>query len=113
MANLQEWLNKFREGWTKKDIDAVLDLFSDDVEYYESQNKKLKNKEEIKEAWKEIAPQKNIKLRLRILAKNNKDKHKVRWELSFFNKRPYHYKGFYFISLNNESKCNYFLQEEN
>lgn len=28
---IDEWLKKFNKGWTEKNVDAVMDLFAEDV----------------------------------------------------------------------------------
>jgi hypothetical protein len=109
MANINLWLNEFKRSWIKKDIKAILSLFSEDVGYYETPFHKLKNKTEIERIWNEIAPQTDIKLDFEVFCKEG-DKYAVKWNLKFFDKKEFAYKGVYLLSLNSDNKCNYFAQ---
>jgi hypothetical protein len=109
MENINKWLNEFKKNWIKKDIKAILSLFSEDVGYYETPFHKLKNKAEIGRIWDEITSQGNIKLDLDVFC-SEKNKHAVRWSLKFSDKKEYSYKGIYLISLDSENKCDYFMQ---
>jgi len=94
---------------SKEDIKAILNIFSEDVEYYETPFQRLKNRAEIELAWKEIAPQTDIKLDFEVFNKEG-DKYVVKWNLKFFDKKEFVYKGVYLLSLNSDNKCNYFMQ---
>jgi hypothetical protein len=108
-GDINKWLNEFKRSWIKKDIKAVLNLFSDNVEYYETPNHKLKGKIEIGKIWNGIKSQDNIKLDLEVFCKE-KNKYAVKWALRFYDKKDYSYKGIYLLSLDSEKKCDYFMQ---
>jgi hypothetical protein len=109
MANITLWLDKFKNSWIKKDIKSILELFSDDVEYYETPSKMLKNKAEIEKQWAEIKNQNNIKLKFKTFSQQD-NKYAVIWNLKFYSDKDNEYQGIYLISLNSENKCDYFLQ---
>ena len=46
---IDTWIESFKQGWLDKDIDAVLNLFADDVDYWETPFEQLENKEQLKE----------------------------------------------------------------
>jgi len=109
MADINKWLNEFKKSWIKKDVKAILNLFSEDVEYYETPFHKLKNKIEIGRMWNEIALQKDIKLDFEVFCKEE-NKYAIKWNLKFFNKKEFVYQGVYLLSLNLNDKCNHFMQ---
>ena len=45
---IDHWLQKFKSGWIEKDVDKVMDLFSNDVEYWENPYKQLAGKDAIR-----------------------------------------------------------------
>lgn len=108
--NISEWLEKFRVSWLKKDIPAVLDLFADDVEYWETPYKKLSSKQAIGVEWQVINNQENLVLTFTTFA-SEKSKHAVRWTISYDQNGKHNiWAGTYFIMLNNDGKCVYFYQ---
>ncbi|MFO7794196.1 MAG: hypothetical protein R6V35_04450 [Candidatus Nanohaloarchaea archaeon] len=45
MPDINQWIEELREGWITKDIDRVLELFTDNVDYYETPSQKIEDKE--------------------------------------------------------------------
>jgi len=43
-------------------VDRVLELFADEVEYYETPTPELESKEEIRNEWRNIRSQENIEI---------------------------------------------------
>lgn len=108
---IDEWLNTFRARWIAKDTDGVLDLFTDDVEYWETPYKKIDNKEKLLQEWSVILKQENIELGLEVFSSAG-DSHSVLWNLSYENEDPesQNWAGTYLIKLNSAGKCTYFHQ---
>ncbi|MFZ5955656.1 MAG: hypothetical protein ACOYT4_04470 [Nanoarchaeota archaeon] len=108
--DIEIWLKRFKQSWIDKDIKTILDLFSEDVEYWETPFKKL-NFQDIKKQWEEIKLQTNIGIDLRMFNKE-KNNFTVIWKLNFQDKSDAEnfYEGVYLISLNHQGKCNYFFQ---
>lgn len=111
MDNISKWLKTFKIAWINKDIEAVLWLFADQIEYWENPYEKFITKEKIKNLWIVINEQKNIKLDLKLFAKE-KDKHTIIFDLSYQNKNNENkiFKWVYLIILNSDNKCVYFMQ---
>jgi len=59
---IDDWLQKFRNRWRNKQVDRVLELFADEVEYYETPTPELESKEEIRNEWRNIRSQENIEI---------------------------------------------------
>ncbi|MDY6768533.1 MAG: nuclear transport factor 2 family protein, partial [Candidatus Nanohaloarchaea archaeon] len=81
-GSIDGWLEQFREAWISHDIDAVLDLFTDDVDYYETPFEQLEGKDEIREEWKAVLHQEDIGLSLELYASDD-NRHVVQWELEY------------------------------
>lgn len=108
--NIKEWLDNFKTCWINKDIDSLMCLFSDNVEYYETPFQKLDGKEKVSEVWQEIKDQENIDLKLDLYCSDN-NKHVVKWMLGFeSNNRHFNYRGIYLIELDSQNMCCFFYQ---
>lgn len=108
--NIEKWVEEFKQGWKSKDIDSVLDLFTDDVEYYETPFEKLEDKEELREEWKSVRDQEDIRIETEIFSRDQ-DKFTVKWGLSYREKGEENcLKGIYLIKLNSQNKCCEFWQ---
>ena len=110
MNNINIWLENFKKYWLNKEINLVIELFSDNVEYYETPFYKFNNKNEILSAWKYINKQNISYLDFDIFSVE-KDKFTIEWELKYnIEEKQFHFKGIYLMTLNSENKCNYFIQ---
>jgi len=109
---INAWLNAFKAAWIAKDIDQVLSLFADDVEYWETPHKKLDGKAALSHEWNAILGQKDIALELRVFSSSDGNAHSVLWELSYEDEksRIQNWAGTYLIELNAAGKCVYFHQ---
>lgn len=107
---INQWLERFRENWISKNIDAVLDLFSKDVVYFETPFNILAF-EDLRKEWLSVLDQNNINLNFSVWNKEN-NKYTVRWELSYSDTKniSFNFRGVYLISLNNDGLCNEFIQ---
>ena len=57
MRDYYNWCLKLKENWKSKNIEQMIELFDEKVEYYETPTMKIDNMQEIKEMWEEIESQ--------------------------------------------------------
>lgn len=106
--DIHAWLDSFRKYWISHDVDGVMRLFADDVEYFESPFIKLTDREKLTSAWKEIYKQENIELTYNLFV-SEKNNFAVRWDLHYGNPNSlHHFAGTYLIRLNDQNLCTYF-----
>ncbi|MBP7760194.1 nuclear transport factor 2 family protein [Candidatus Saccharibacteria bacterium] len=107
---IQEWLQKLKNAWAAHDIEAVMALFSDDVEYWETPFVKVASKEALREEWLAIHEQTNIDIQTTVYSTDN-DKFTVLWDLRYDKSaQSHHWAGTYLIGLDNKGMCSYFHQ---
>ncbi|MDR1026356.1 MAG: nuclear transport factor 2 family protein [Lactobacillus sp.] len=110
MISLREadyWLKTFKEGWKKKDLSLLRELFSDIEEYYEGPfHEPATSVDEVMKLWNEIKKQTIKRLHLHVLAKEG-DNVVVHWE---FEDNSGSYDGIYHVAFNSYKKCIYFKQ---
>ncbi len=108
---IEDWLKKFVDCWKGHEIDSVLELFDENVEYWETPFKRLDGSKELKSEWSAILSQENIQVNTDVLGQDKNGFYIVRWDLSYDNEvGKQEWSGVYLIELNELSKCNYFLQ---
>ncbi len=106
---IEKWLQKFRENWKNKDVEKVLQLFTEDVTYYETPTEKL-SWGELEEEWRNIENQEDIELELDLFSSEG-NKHTVQWGLTYReNGEKNNLEGVYLIRLNENGKCVEFWQ---
>ena len=107
---IEQWLYRFHEAWKVHDVDAVLELFTDDVEYWETPHKPLHGKDMVRKEWQAIYDQENIEVTWNIYSSSLEDnRHTVVWRLCYLKYGAEHRSsGVYLISLNDNNVCNYF-----
>lgn len=107
---INKWLDNFKTAWLTKDIDAVLNLFDEGVEYWETPNKKV-DVTKLKNEWLGIHLQDNISLDLSVYSSQDK-RFTVKWRLSYTDQQAtqQNWSGIYLVELNNDNKCTYFYQ---
>jgi len=110
--NIEEWLDAFKNSWINKNVPAIVELFSDDIEYWETPFKKLSSVEEVKSEWDSIHNQDNIKVEMTIFSKSKQqDCFTVLWSLDYVsNGSLMKWAGIYLVKLNKQGKCCYFYQ---
>ncbi|MFB6099946.1 MAG: nuclear transport factor 2 family protein [Candidatus Nanohalobium sp.] len=109
MAQIQDRLNQFKKCWKKGDIDKVLNLFTEDVEYWEAPSQKP-GPEELRHEWESVMDQEDIELETEVFSSQER-KHTVQWKLSYVQEgERTELDGFYLIKLNSEGKCYEFWQ---
>ncbi|MFP4402517.1 MAG: hypothetical protein ACLFPL_04785 [Candidatus Nanoarchaeia archaeon] len=106
MMDIDVWMQKFKEYWLSYDIEGVISLFDDEVEYWESSFQRIEHKQELREEWEYIKAQHNIKFAYDIFSQEN-DKYSIIWKLKYNNKEV---RGTYLLKLNQDNKCTYFYQ---
>ncbi len=108
---IEHWLQKFKSAWIEKDVDKVMGLFSDDVEYWENPYKQLAGKEAIRAEWEIVRSQENIQLETTVYL-NGHNQHTVLWQLSYTDEEQTvsSWSGLYLIELDRTGKCTYFYQ---
>jgi hypothetical protein len=110
MEQINDWLAKLVNAWKTHDIDAVLVLFTKDVEYWETPFDKLSSFSELKSEWEGIKNQEDIEISWEVFSKDE-DKYTVKWSLEYTDKNNITklLKGAYLIKLNSDNECDYFF----
>ena len=107
---IEIWLTQFKKAWQDKNIDSVADLFTDDVEYWETPFRKLEDKAQLKSEWQAINDQTNIELDLEDSVSANSE-FVVKWSLKYSaNGELQEWSGLYLIKFDGNGLCNYFYQ---
>lgn len=110
MPDINRWMKKFRERWIAKHIDGVIELFTDDVDYFEAPSQEIEDKEALREEWKSIRNQEDVDLNYEIYSRYG-SKFTVKWDLEYREDQDWNQlKGIYLIELNDENKCVEFWQ---
>lgn len=106
---MNNWLEKFKKYWLDKDIDSIIELFTDDFIYYETPYQKISNKSILKKEWECILDHEIKALYLNIYLENDsklviKSKYEyiLNWEHKVFS-------WIYLVEIENY-KCKYFYQ---
>ncbi|MEF3691827.1 MAG: nuclear transport factor 2 family protein [Candidatus Moraniibacteriota bacterium] len=110
MEKINKWLFQFTTAWKNHDADKVLELFSNDVEYWETPFERLDDFGKLKSEWRNIIYQKSIDIKCDIFS-NDGDKYVIKWSLKYLDKnnKIKKFGGVYLIKLNANNKCNYFF----
>lgn len=105
MQKHTKWCKNLKKYWQEKDINNIINLFDENVEYYETPNQKLSSSEELRMVWEEIKDQdtKNIEVKI-LCTENNK------CIANFLLTGKETYDMIYEIVLNENNKCTYFKQ---
>ena len=112
----QEWTTLMMESWRKLEGAKTADLFSEDVEYYETLDAPPCNSfTDVKKLW-EVVPQNqsNISYKFEILSTND-DCGVINWKMNRTLKTEMsvlhqYIDGIFQIKLNDNGKCYYFKQ---
>ena len=104
-----KWLEDFKKYWLEKNIDYVINLFTDDLIYFETPYKRITDKNTLKNEWKYIENHNIKKLDFEVFLENNEKKvikFEYIYELDWEERK---YSWVYLIKIINW-KCNYFYQ---
>ena len=107
--NIESWLNNFKNSWVDHDVNKVMTLFTDDVEYWENPFTLINDSNHLKKEWAGILKQTRITIDTKVLFSDG-HKHAVIWELSYSdeNNNLQKWAGTYLIVLNDKNICTYF-----
>lgn len=106
--NITKWLVNFKTYWINHDIKQVLELFHNNVVYYETPFHKIKDKEELQAIWSGIMQQEKIELDLTQF-NNEGNTFTIIWKLKYTqNGLQKDYAGTYLITLDDNNLCTYF-----
>lgn len=107
--NIDSWMKKFKESWESKDVLGVLSLFEEDVEYYETPFRKLRDFSEVRAEWMAIKKHFDIELNYEVFSSAG-GKYSVIWDLKYINidNEKKYFGGTYLIILNAKNKCTFF-----
>jgi hypothetical protein len=106
---ITEWIDTFKSTWLRKDIEEVLTLFSDDVEYWESPFQQV-SVGDLPKLWSTILTQENTELSIERLMSGGAQ-HILRWKLTYDSGNDIaQWAGIYIVMLNIDGKCEYFYQ---
>ena len=110
MQKIEKWLNQFQTSWKTHNIKNVLNLFSENVEYWETPFIQISNFNELKKEWTYINKQKNINIETEIFSAVN-DRYSVKWFLTYQDEKNNKkiLGGVYLIKLNANNQCDYFF----
>ncbi|MFZ1458916.1 MAG: nuclear transport factor 2 family protein [Candidatus Saccharimonadales bacterium] len=108
---IETWLTAFKDGWKSHDIDAVMALFVDSVEYWETPFQKVESMSALRREWHAILSQSNIKIDTKVYSSSD-NHHTIIWDLQYLDEdsQPQHLSGTYLITLNHDGLCRYFYQ---
>lgn len=109
--DIQTWLETFIHSWVNHDIDAVLSLFSSDVEYWETPFVRLESYTRLAGEWQGMRNQTEITVDTEIVAAQDAT-HCVQWKLRYKNSQGENqaWAGMYIIRLDSTGLCTYFYQ---
>jgi len=107
--DIKKWLSEFNNAWSNHDIDRVLSLFTDNVEYWETPHYRVASKQELENEWQAVKSQQNINLHTEVYVSTPDNKHTVIWQLSYERDGELRQSGgTYLISLDDQGKCHFF-----
>ena len=106
---IEAWLDQFKHGWKNKDVDAVMQLFTPDIIYYETPFRRLSSLDELRKEWGNIVHQQEIDLHFELFSRED-DKYAIRWDLKYLNpqEQRMHFGGVYLIKLDENGLCTEF-----
>lgn len=109
--DINTWLLEFKDGWTQHDIEKIMCLFTNTVEYWETPYKCLHTLKDVELEWQAINNQRDIELQTTEFS-SDQNSHTVLWKLEYSDNDNLiqQWAGTYLIQINAEGKCFYFHQ---
>ncbi len=108
---IQNWLDTFFAAWIEHDIDTVLSLFTDTVEYWETPFLRIASIYDLRDEWQYILTQSDITIWHTLFAIQD-NKYTVHWHLEYMapSSQKKEFSWIYLIELDEAWKCFYFFQ---
>ena len=104
MNNIELWCHNLTNFWQRKEINKIIDLFDQNVIYYEEPNHKI-SFNELKSVWSEIKDQDTSNIEYKILVEKNN-----RCVANFLLHGNTTIDMIYELELNKENRCIYLKQ---
>lgn len=105
------WLERFRLSWIAHDVERVMELFADDVEYWETPHARIESKQALQNEWQAILEQAEIAITTDVFVQEN-GRYAIRWRLTYLNSSDdmQEWAGTYLVELDEVGLCRYFYQ---
>ena len=71
MRDYYKWCVELLNNWKQKNVENIVNLFDENVEYYETPTEQINTIKEIRKMWEEIEEQNTSDIEFNILCKND------------------------------------------
>ena len=71
MKDYYKWCVELLNNWKQKNVENIVNLFVENVEYYETPTEEINTIKEVRKMWKEIEEQDTSDIEFNILCKND------------------------------------------
>lgn len=105
MNKFEKWCNDLKYFWEHQEIESIINLFDEQVVYYENPKMRLASISEIRKIWEEIKEQNVDSIEFKILCIDHN-----KCIVNYILNDKTSYDMIYEIELNQEDKCTFFRQ---